>query len=350
MKRYFINHPVFRIIAPVIYGILIYLLILLINNSIAQVNEIFSSQEVYIFIALTAFTFESCRLIIILFRRYEQNNPTRFYLPLQIISSTGISVGLVMLCLTLYFAYAVGFSMSDTQTILFTAIFSVTALLYNILYLSHYYLQKENTLKLQSEMQQREILEMEMNEFQQDINPDLLYESLENLIGIMYRDIDKAEEYIDSLASAYRYVLTNRHQEIVPLSAEIDAAKNLIRILNEKYFGQLKFDYTLDGATDDARLIPGSLPIVLESIIRNSIITRFEPFSINCYLEDDYMVIQSRLNDRLISYSGSKTAFARLQKSYSLYSDLPLIQVKAYQDSYIKIPVLKVEEAVATNK
>ncbi|HEY9007191.1 MAG TPA: histidine kinase [Ohtaekwangia sp.] len=349
MKRYFINHPVFRMVAPVVYGVLIYLLVLLINNAVAQVEAIFNSQEVYIFIALTALTFESCRLIILMMRKYEQEHPVRFILPLQIVTSACISVGLVMLCLTLYFAYVVGFSMSNTQTILFVAIFTVTALLYNVLYLSHYYLQKENTLKLQSEMQQREILEMEMTEFQQDINPDLLYGSLENLIGIMYRDIDKAEDYIDSLASAYRYVLTNRHQEIVPLAAETEAAKNLIRILNEKYFGQLKFEYTLEGASDDARLIPGSLPIVLESIIRNSIITRFEPFIINCYLEDDYLVVQSKLNDRLIAYTGSKVAFARLQKSYSLYSDRPLIQVKAYQDSYIKIPVLKVEEAIATN-
>jgi hypothetical protein len=67
-------------------------------------------------------------------------------------------------------------------------------------------------------------------------------------------------------------------------------------------------------------------------------------------MEDEYIIIQSKLNDRLLPDQGSKIAFNRLQKSYSLYSDLPLIQVKAYQESYIKLPVLKVEEGIAIIK
>jgi hypothetical protein len=350
MKQYFINHPVFRIVAPAVYGVLIYLLTLMINNTVAQVNDLFKSEEVYVFIVLTYLTFESCRFIIILLRKYTTQKQVRFLVLIQVITTTFISVGLVMISLSLYFQYVVGFSMSDTQALIFILIFVSTTLLYNILYLSHYYLQKENTLKIQSEMQQRDILEMEMIEFQQDINPELLYESLESLIGIMYRDIDKAEDYIDSLASAYRYVLTNRHQELVAIPSEVEAGKNLIKILNEKYFGQLVFETSLKEMTLDARLIPGSLPIILESIVRNSIITRFEPFVIQCYMEDEYIIIQSKLNDRLQPDQGSKIAFNRLQKSYSLYSDLPLIQVKAYQESYIKLPVLKVEEGIAIIK
>ena len=349
-KQYFVNHPVFRLVAPVVYGVLIYLLVLMINNTVAQVNELFRSEEVYVFIVLTFIAFESCRLIIKLLGKYTRHDQGRFHIPVQVITTTLVSVGLVMTTLSLYFRYAIGFSMGDTQALIFMIIFTVTVILYNILYLSHYYLQKENTLKIQAEIQQREILEMEMTEFQQDINPDLLYESLENLIGIMYRDVDKAEDYIDSLASAYRYVLTNRHQELVPVASELDAGRNLIRILNEKYFGQLRFETSLEETDADARLIPGSLPIILESIILTSRLTRFDPVLINGSRYDYSLFIHNKLHDRLIQYEGSKVAFNRLQKSYALYSDLPLIQVKAYQESYTKLPVLKVEEGIAINK
>jgi LytS/YehU family sensor histidine kinase len=120
----------------------------------------------------------------------------------------------------------------------FTIIYSFSALLYNLLYYSNDYLQRENTLKLTAEKQQREVLEMEMAEFKNDINPDLLYESLENVISLMAKKNDQAEEYIDYLASAYRYVLTNRQRELISLRSEIEAARNIIRLLNEKYFGQ----------------------------------------------------------------------------------------------------------------
>jgi hypothetical protein len=347
MKKYFIHHPVFRIVAPVIYGLIVYLMILLISNTVGQVTVIFSTKEVYVCIGLTYLTFETIRILLVLLSKYYAGQSSTMQLVIQLTTTTLIPVGLVMISLSIYFHYFVGFGMTDTQFLIFMLIYLTTALLYNLLYLSDYYLQKENTLKLQAEIQHKEILEMEMLEFQHDINPDLLYESMENLIGIMYRDVDKADDYIDSLASAYRYVLTNRHHELISVEEELEAGRNVIKLLNEKYFGQLRLEANIDSGDLQSKLIPGSLPLLVESVVRNSIVTRFEPFVITCYREDDYLVIQSKLNDRLKTYPGSDLAFTRLQKSYSLYTDLPLIKVKAYQENYIKLPILQVEETLS---
>jgi hypothetical protein len=46
-------------------------------------------------------------------------------------------------------------------------------------------------------------------------------------------------------------------------------------------------------------------------------------------------------------HPSSDLALTRLQKSYSLYSDLPLIKVKAYQENYVKLPVIRVTEEIA---
>jgi sensor histidine kinase YesM len=346
MKRYFIHNPLFRIVAPPIYGILIYLLILLLNNNVSQVNDLFVTQEVYVCIVLCYLSFEFTRLCIVLINKFQLVEAEGLRILFQFILTTSLSVFLIVAALKFYFNYYYGFSITGTQLLIFISIFTVTGFLYNVLYFSNYYLQKENTLKLNAEKQQREVLELEMLEFKNDINPDLLYESLENLIGLMYRDVERGEEYIDHLASAYRYVLTNRQQELVSVSTEIDAAKTLISLLNEKYAGQLKFESSLEADELEYMLIPGSLPVILESMIRNTIITRFEPFVIRCYIEDDYITIQSRLNDRLIMHPSSEVALTRLQKSYSLYSDLPLIKVKAYQENYVKLPIIRVAEEI----
>lgn len=347
MKRYFIHNALFRVLAPAIYGVLVYLLILLINNDVVRVNELFISEEVYVCIGLCYIVFEFIRLQIVLLDRFLREKLKSIRIPLQFIATSTLAVVVVLVCLRLYFTYAIGFSISGTQLLIFGIVYGVTGLLYNVLYFSNYYLQKENTLKLNAEKQQRDVLEMEMMEFKNDINPDLLYESLENLIGLMYRDVEQAEEYIDNLASAYRYVLANRQQELVSVSTELEAAKTLVSLLNEKYHNQLKFESALEKDELECMLIPGSLPVIIESLVRNTIVTRFEPFIIRCYVEDDYITIQSRLNDRLMVHPSSDLALTRLQKSYSLYSDLPLIKVKAYQENYVKLPVIRVTEEIA---
>jgi sensor histidine kinase YesM len=346
MKKYFINNALFRVIAPVIFGVLIYLLVLLINNDVRQVNALFLSEEVYVFIATTYLSFESSRLMIILLNKFYSGLNENLRFIAQVIITVSASVFLVMFAFKLYFNYVVGFSMSSLQLSIFASLFTVTAILYNILYFSNYYLHRENTTKLNSEKQQRQVLELEMMEFKNDINPDLLYESLESLIAIMYRDVEKAEDYIDCLASSYRYVLSNRQKELVPLAQEVQAARNIVKLLNEKYNDQLILNISPELGAEDVHLIPGSLPLVIETVVRNSIISRFEPFVISCYREDDYITLQTKLNDKLILHKASQHAFTRLQRSYALYTELPLIRVKAYDENYIKLPVVNVSEEV----
>lgn len=347
-KKYFIHHPLFRLLAPVVYGVIVYLLILLINNNLAQFNEIFIGQEVYICIGLTFISFESVRLTILFVEKYLPATWQSSAIPIQVVGSTAISLGLVVLALSQYFNWVVGFSISTSQLLVFSIIYSFTALLYNILYYSNYYLNRENTLKLQAEKQQQEVLEMEITEFKNDINPDLLYESLESTIGLMYYNTEKAEEYLDCLASTYRYMLTNRHKEFVPVAEELEAGRDVIRLLNERYNGQLKLHVHEDVLKQQLVLIPGSLPIALETLVRNTIISPREPFVISCYLEDsEYLVLQSKLNDKLLVHDYSQQALLRLQKSYALYSDKPMIQVKAYEENYIKFPVVRIAEEVA---
>jgi len=58
MKHYFFHNAIFRLVAPAIYGLLLYLLILLINNNVTQVNDLFITQELYVVIFLTYLSFE----------------------------------------------------------------------------------------------------------------------------------------------------------------------------------------------------------------------------------------------------------------------------------------------------
>jgi sensor histidine kinase YesM len=345
MKKYFIHNAFFRLLAPVVYGVLVYMIILLINNSLKQVNAIFSGQEVYMCIALAFLCFESARLVIVLLNKLLKGSYIKTRLIIQLTMGTLTPIVLVASALSFYFTYVLGFSIAITQLAIFTIIYGFTAVLYHFLYFSNDYQLRENTLKLSAEKQHREVLEMEMDEFRNDINPDLLYESLENVISLMNKRNSDAEEYIDYLASAYRYVLSNRQRELISVQAELEAGKNIIRLLNEKYFGQIKLDVRVEEAEEHFQLIPGSLAVALESIVRNTIISHQQPLVIQCYFEDDeYLVLQSTLNDRLIRHSESTTALTRLQKSYTLYSDRPLIQVKAYEDNYIKLPVLRIAE------
>src|SRR6185503_5141626 len=112
MKKYFIHSPFFRLFAPAVYGILIYMLILLINNNVIHINEFFNEQEVYIAIGLTYLSFETIRFIIVLLDKFLKGNFIGTRIPVQLLLSTLLSTIIVLIGVSAYFTFGLGFSIA----------------------------------------------------------------------------------------------------------------------------------------------------------------------------------------------------------------------------------------------
>ena len=140
MKKMIINNAFFRLLIPPIYGVLVYLMILLINNDIRQLSTIFSSQEVYVCIGLSYLVTEVLRLNGILLNKLNTEYLGNKIL-LQLLFGLLVTIITVSLSISAYFEYIIEFGITDTQLIIFNAIFGFSSLLYNLLYFSHLYLK-----------------------------------------------------------------------------------------------------------------------------------------------------------------------------------------------------------------
>jgi sensor histidine kinase YesM len=326
-----------------VFGILVYLIILLINNDVKAIGTLVSNQEVYVTIALSLISFESMRLTLIIIKRFSSSALTQN--PLQVVITTSISVAIVLIAISIYYQLVIGFAISQRELWLFGVIFTLTSLLYNALYIGNEYLHLENTLRIEQERKLQESLESEFLAFRQDINPDLLYDSLEELILCVHSKTDMAEELIDSLAALYRYQLIHRQKEFIHLTEEIQATQHLIRLANQKHGQTIRWNNKINERLIE--IIPGALIAAVDSIIRNTLISVDSPLILTLEQEDEeYFVLHHNVNDKLQPHPESIQTFQRLQRSYSVYSDSPFVQVKASRENYIKFPIVKVDQAI----
>jgi hypothetical protein len=343
MRKIFVHNVLFRLCAPLILGVLNYLLILLIHNSVASIEKIFSNQELYVLIGLSYISFEGMRVMIRVLDRVGKDWEAKKRIVVQLISTLAVSLVLVYAAISAYFRFAVGFSISTYELYTFLVLFGTAGLFYNLLYFSHFYLQRENKTWLEEEKKLHEKIEADFSMFRSEINPDLLYDSLENLILTIHHNTDQAEEQIDYLAGIYRYSLVNRQKELVTYGEELKAAESLLSLLNYHHHGQLNIlpdNFSREGIS----LIPGSLMIAIDTIVRNTLVSQQAPLVLRIYLEeeDDYLVLQHTINDKLLLHEESLNAFTRLQRSYTFFSDKPFVQVKAGRENFIKFPVIRV--------
>jgi hypothetical protein len=347
MQKFFYNQALFRIVWPPVYGAFIYLLILLLNNNLDQLNDSFFGQELYFIIILSYLVFEFIRFTGNYFLRKQHFEPRSLDVVYLVFASLAITTILVTVGVFVYFRYILGFSswnIFSAELSTFLSVFAFSTLFYTAITISTSFLYRENRDQMQQEKILKDNLELELMKFKNEVNPDLLYDSLESLITLIHKSPEESEDYIDRIAQVYRYILSSRNSELVEIQEELKAVNNLITLLNEKHQNSISLHQDVSNNNLETLVIPGALVSVVESIVRNTIVSDHQPLNINIDDgdQDGYLTVSHKLNDRL--RPGMEDGNGQLQRAYSVFTEKPVVSVKAYGENFIKIPLLQLEE------
>ncbi|WP_268122676.1 histidine kinase [Roseivirga pacifica] len=352
MNRSILDQPLFRIVVPPFYGLMMYILILLINNSLAGLADSVFTNELLICVALAYLISEPIRLSIHFFeKRYGSELRKASNIAAMMFVNVLLGAIIVFVATYSYHKFVVGFTYFSTfqrTTYTLTAVYSISAIFYTLFFLSVYFLTIKNETELKKEDLKRQNLEHQLEIFNNEINPDLLFQSLETLITLVHHNLDAAEDFVDHLAQVYRYILDNRKVELVGLDEEIRASKNLIYLFQEKFPDQIKLTVKNGQKNQHKKVIPTAIPMVLDCIMNGSIISKFQPLeiTIDCNGDEDYLVIQHKQNDKLSNSKYLKKRRGNLHEAYAYFTDKPVIEIKAYGDAFVKLPLLDVNENV----
>lgn len=335
MKKLFIHHALFRLLSPVFSGVVVYLLILLFNNNVGQLKEQFLGEDLYICIGLSYLIQEFSRLLIVVFKRLPHKN-TLITILIQVIFSILLTIGLVTFSITLYYKYVVGFSATTDDLFMFNSVFSVITFMYILLYISHQYLYKMNTDKLQREALIKQYIEEDFYEFKKEINPELLFESFEALLILIKKDQEQADDFIDYLATIYRYLLSGKERQLVTVEEELNTIRAFEKLMNALPYRSLGIE---TDELSDFLLVPGTLLFTVERIIKETIVSKDVHLQIAITESDTHLIINYEHQDK-IQTCFQLSQLQEIIRAYKIYSTLEIFMEETAEDRTIYIPKL----------
>ena len=344
MKGIFTHNPLFRILFPPVYGLLVYVLVLLIFDGISHLENNFFSQEALFCIVLTYALTESLSLVLrFINRQFPEFKSVRrrifIYLTANLLCSRLVISGGVIA----YFILLIGYPDFEIELIAFNLIFFVTTLLYTAVYFGIFYLNHYNQRRLEQETALREKMEYQLGALKSDINPQLLYASLETLINLVHRNPDEADNFINCLSKIYRYSLEYRRHELAPLEQEIQAAENVVELYNYSYQGLIQLHLQIDSGTAAKQLIPGTLQKLAEQAITRSLITARKPLQLYLKIGSlGQLVWHYEINEKLfLPPITQPDLFTQLRQSYGFFTQQPLEYHENQNQVFIRIPFLQ---------
>ncbi len=333
MKKLFIHNFLFRLVGPLFIGTVIYLLILLINNSISQVEELFASLELYLSIFLVYVVLEASRFLMTIVNRRIEAIPFYQQVLLQFLVAMLVMITVVYVVVSYYYKEYVGFTASFSELMVFYWIYGFMLLLYLSLHFSHLFLFKENKLKVDEELSRKRSLEFEFRNFKREMNPTLLLESLESLIVITEQKVDSADELIDELSVVYRYILGSSSSELVSVSEEVAGVQHLLNLF---WYQGIDVDFKSEDF-EDMLCVPGTFLTIIEWLVRSSIYATMQSLEVDMELGDNHILVFS---DRKEKLDPPVLELEDIRRAYKFYTERNIEVANDAGAVLIKIPIL----------
>lgn len=186
-----------------------------------------------------------------------------------------------------------------------------------------------------------ESIQAQLQNLKNQINPHFLFNNLSVLSSLVYRDQDKAVDFIDQLSKVYRYLLSNRNVELIALKDELTFLRSYIYLLQIRFDTHIAFDISVGEEWMHFMLPPMSLQILVENAIKHNEVASDAPLMIRIAAQDDTLTVTNNLQARIRSEESSGTGLQNIQSRYAFFTDRRLIIRQDDHSFNVSIPLLR---------
>ncbi|MBT3385938.1 MAG: histidine kinase [Prolixibacteraceae bacterium] len=200
-----------------------------------------------------------------------------------------------------------------------------------------FFVNWKKSVVLQEQLK-REQLDLQYETLKSQVNPHFLFNSLNSVTSLIKKDPDKAILFVKKLSDVYRYVLEQKDNEIVTIESELKFLDSYI-FLQKIRFGE-NLLINVDVADRNKNIIPLSLQMLMENMIKHNVISKEFPLTIDIFTRDkNYLVMKNSLKKKPALSTGN-LGIENIRSRFEFFTDKPLLINESETHFTVEIPIL----------
>lgn len=207
----------------------------------------------------------------------------------------------------------------NMQEIFLPALFFTLALI--AIYISFNFFKAWKNSLLEVEKYKTQSTEAQLQNLKNQINPHFLFNNLSVLTSLVYKNQDKAVDFINELSKVYRYVLDNKNSELVTLNEELEFLNHYTYLLNIRFENAFKFSVNIEENIKHIYLPPMCLQMLVENTIQHNEASLAKPLHVTIYTNNNSLTIENNIQARSNLSESSKTGLSNIQSRYSYFTN-----------------------------
>jgi len=222
-------------------------------------------------------------------------------------------------------------------------LFFFTAFTFTIIDFAWFSYRQYAVVQIQKVQTLRNQLELQYEMLKSQLSPHYLFNSLNTISALLYRDVELTEEFIRNFARTYQYVLETNSKKLVRLEQELAFIRSYIFLLKVRFDESLRVQIDLPKSVYQSQIPPLTLQLLIENAVKHNVITEGTPLNITISLDEkNHLLVKNNKTAQPNEASSFKIGLANIKKRYSYFSTVPVKTVNEHFFS-VTLPILNID-------
>jgi sensor histidine kinase YesM len=233
---------------------------------------------------------------------------------------------------------------SPEATLKVSILFIISIFIYEIFYGWFYSYRYYAITQVEGIRSERWQLELQFESLKNQISPHYLFNCLNTISSLLYKDSQMAEEFIRRMSDTFKYVLSNQKQQLVQVRQEIEFVKAYYYLLQVRFEHHLKLEINLPKSILDTPIPPLTLQILVENAVKHNQISKEQPLLVYISAKDNTHIIVTSTKTTSIKPSHSfKIGLDNIRNRYEFFSGDRIV-IKDEDKFTVQLPVLRFQK------
>lgn len=253
---------------------------------------------------------------------------------------TGLFLNLILV-LGFCIAAAKGMDITTADLIKLCILLALSLFVYEIFYGWFYSYRHYAHTQVEWLRSERWQLELQFESLKSQISPHFLFNCLNTISSLLYKDTRLAEEFIRRMTETFQYVLQNQKRTFVSLREELEFVKSYYYLLQVRFENSLKLEINLPKNLLDTYIPPLTLQILVENAVKHNQVSSASPLLVYLSAKDNtHLLISNTKTLPSGPVTSTGVGLENIHKRYSFFTK-ELIQIRNEDKFVVQLPVLR---------
>lgn len=213
-------------------------------------------------------------------------------------------------------------------------------LIFEVIYFALYSYYSYSKFQIATVKQERKQIELQLKALKSQLSPHFLFNSLNTISSLVFKDTKMASQFIRRLAKMYDFTLKSYHKKLITVQEELDFVNSYIFLLQTRFQNKIHFTVQIDDSILTTKIPPLTLQMLVENAVKHNQLLVNTPLEIQILAEKTVIIVENTITEAPKNVTSFNIGLKNINSRYLLLVNKAISIVKG-NTFKVQIPIIE---------